>query len=188
MTTFAGQHDHGAKQIAIGALDAAVITAGAGNDGVAVNGNGLDRKKIGYQQGPGLSAQLLIPYKAVLAATKTLSLAVTMQHDSASGFGTAATATIRRVRHVAQGATGAGTVTDLSSAISSGAFPATVVATGDTGGTTERGCLIVDLDLGGLKEYVRAQVTADLSATGTDTVALSGALSLGGFVEAPITS
>lgn len=62
----------------------------------------------------------------------------------------------------------------------------TLVLTGDTGGTTERGQVEVEVDLGGAKEYVRAKYTPDLSAANTDTATIASAFVLGGAAELPV--
>lgn len=64
----------------------------------------------------------------------------------------------------------------------------TVLATGTTGGSTIQGIYQLALDnLNQYKRYVKFGITADLSATGTDTViAMSNAV-LGGFSENPVT-
>lgn len=139
--------------------DAEVITAGAGNDNVEINGNYIDR--IGSNQGLPLSGVLLISFKAVLAEDKTLSIAANLQDA------------------VDVGGTG---VADFGNAIANA-----VVATGGSGGTTERGVVELDVDLSAARGFIRDQITADLSAANTDTVAISAVLVLGGDNKAPNT-
>jgi len=148
------------------ALDAAVITAGAGNDGVAVNGNTIDLQAL-QNQGKNKfhSAKLMIPFKAVLAAAATLSATVVIKHDSDSGMGTEATYTDER------GVSGK---------------TVTVVATGPGGGGTVRGVVEVPLSLDGAKRYIRAVVTLNLSAANTDTVAAGGTWVFGAGEEMPV--
>ena len=91
--------------------------------------------------GIALSAKLVIPYSATLAADETLSVAVQFQ-DAADDAGTG--------------------VADFGEAVE-----ATVVATGAAGGSTETGTVEVDVDLSGARSHVRAQVTASASDLGT---------------------
>lgn len=88
------------------------------------------------------SAKLVITYRTTLTAAKTLSFAVNIQ-DATDDSGT--------------GAADYGT-----------ALAATVVKTGAL--TDARDTLEFDFDLSGANQFVRAQVTPDLSNTATDTV------------------
>ena len=139
-----------------GALDPATITAGAGNDAVAVAGNIIDRQKSG--RGYALSAALFLQYKAVLAATKTLTVTVLVKGSSDSGMASPTTLV---------------------------SYPATVVSTGGTGGSTNHGILKIAVDLSSADRYLQATVTQDLSATATDTVLTTGLLVFGGQDELP---
>jgi hypothetical protein len=110
------------------------------------------------------SAALVIAYEAVLAENETLSIAANVQ-DATDASGTGA---------ADYGAT-------LANA---------VVATGGSGGSTERGVVVLDIDLlGGTqgdadgtcsREFMQGQFTPDLSATGTDTADVAAILILGG--------
>jgi hypothetical protein len=166
--------DVGAYLETFNAQDPAVITAGAGNDGVAVDGNVCDRSALHAGQMPQ-SAKLVINYKAVLASSETLSITATLKHCATSG-GTYAALTALRGRHVKSD----GTITAIT--LSSGAIPATVVATGSA---TLRGTVELDVPLSIANQYLRSTVTANLSASGTDTVALSAVLVLGGSDVCP---
>lgn len=136
------------------ALIPAVITAGAGNDGVEVDGPWFDVSEL-----EGHGAVLMIEWSAVLADTETLTLAANLQ-DATALAGTAAA--------------------DFGTALA-----AVVVATSD-GGTTEQGVTEMKLvEFNGNRGFVRAQVTATLSATGTDTVALGATLVVGGLNVLP---
>jgi hypothetical protein len=104
-----------------------------------------------------LSGVLAIPFTATLAATKTLKFTVEVQ-ESADG-------------------TTWDTEVKLKDAV--------VVATGKTGGSTETGVLEVNENLSGRKLYVRYNVTADLSATGTDTCSFAATFALGGARKIP---
>lgn len=90
------------------------------------------------------SLKVLISYKTTLAAAATLTVTANGQ-DATS-------------------AAGAG-VNDFGDAMS-----ATVVATGDSGGSTVMDVVELDFDLTGADRYFRAQATLDLSASSTDTV------------------
>lgn len=130
-------------------------TAGGTGDTTEVNGAYVDRQ--GFS-----SLKVLIPYSAVLAATKTLSIAANLQDATSSA--------------------GAG-VADFGSAMASA-----IVATGPTGGGTVAGVVELDFDVSGADQYVRVQYTPDLSATGTDTANLAAVYVLGGAQVQPVTA
>ncbi len=138
-------------------LTPAVITAGAGDDGVEVDGPAVDRLALGRHY---LSAKLIVAFEAVLAEGETLSIAANAQDDSQSDF--------------------AGTPADYGDA-----FANAVVATGGTGGSTERGTVELPIDLSSARQFIRVQATADLSAVGTDTVAIAAIWVFGGADELP---
>lgn len=102
--------------------------------------NGLWVSRLG-DNGIALSAKLIVNYTATLAAGETLSLAGNFQ-DALDGSGTG--------------------VADYGSVVA-----ATVIATGDSGGSTEVGTAEIDVDLSGAREFVRSQVTVSSSASGT---------------------
>jgi len=154
---FAGQHNIGALIDADNGMVEQAVTAGGAGDNTQVNGLIIDRLKSGRKFAH--SAALVITYEAVLAATKTLSLAADIQHGANSALSDAAV---------------------LSTGIA-----ATVVATGPTGGGTVRGAKIVAVDLGSAKQYFRARITPDLSATATDTAKVSATWILGGLESRP---
>jgi len=132
------------------ALLPATITAGAGNDGQEVDGVIWDRLKTGREG--SLSGALFIFGRATLTDAATLTAAFNVQDGAASNLSDAA---------------------DYGSA-----FASAVVATGPTGGGTVDFCVKLDVDLSSAKRYGRAQVTLNLSASGTDTVAAAGLLVL----------
>lgn len=105
------------------------------------------------------SAKLVIAFEAVLAEDETLSIAANAQ-DAADSSGTGAA--------------------DFGDAIASA-----VVATGGTGGSTERGVVGLDLNLAGAAEYLRSQVTPNLSAGATDTLRLTAVWIFGGLEKLP---
>lgn len=131
------------------------VTAGGTGDATEVSGAYIDRQ--GFS-----SLKVVIPYSAVLAATKTLSIAANLQDATSLA--------------------GAG-VADYGSAMASA-----VVATGPTGGGTETGVVELDFDLAGANQFVRVQFTPDLSATGTDTASLAAVYILGGAQVQPVTA
>ena len=136
--------------------DAEVITAAAGNDGVEVDGNYVDR--IGDNQGLPLSGTLIISWTAVLQDTETLTIAANLQ-DAADIAGTG--------------------VADYGNAFASAIV---ITATADA---TYRGVVEIDVDLSAARGFIRDQITADLSAGATDTVAISAVFVLGGDNKAP---
>jgi hypothetical protein len=124
---------------------AIVLTAGATEDGVEVQGQSIDC------QGE-LSGKLIISYLATLAEDKTLSFTVKEQQSANNSSWDTATVT----------------------------QAATVAATGGSGGSNETGTVEFDLNLNAKKQYVRYNITPDLSATGTDTAVWSAAMFRGG--------
>lgn len=149
--------DIGSHIRAFPALDSASITAGAGNDNVAVNGNIIDLQAFAAQKFD--SAKLIVLYKTTLASAQTLAIAAKLQDGAAS---------------------------NLSDGQDYGAQLAkTVFETGVV--TGKYGTAEVAIDLSGARRYVRATVTADLSAGGTDTVVVAAVLVLGGAQRIPVS-
>lgn len=105
------------------------------------------------------SAVLAIPYTATLAAGETLSIGYTVEEGQAANLSDAAT---------------------LETA------DAAVVATGPSGGGTVTGVFEVNVPMAGAGQYVRANFTPDLSASATDTAALSAVLVFGGADRLPV--
>lgn len=101
------------------------------------------------------SALLLVPHEANLSGSDTLTVAVQLQHGDESD---------------ASDMADLGTTYNITSA--------TLSADGE-------GLLAVDIDLSGVKRYVRAQVTPTLSAGATDTAEVSSVFVLGGADELP---
>jgi hypothetical protein len=134
-------------------------TAGGSGDNTEVDGPWLDRKPAA--RGPYHSAKLVIAFRSPLAAAATLSFAVNIQ-DATDGSGTGAA--------------------DFGPA-----YAKTVVATGGSGGTTETGTIEFDFDLSDAREFIRAQVTPDLSAANTDTVTWMASWVLFGSDRGPMT-
>lgn len=125
------------------------VAAGTG-DNTAITGAAINR--LGYS-----SVQFAIVAKAVLAATKTLSIAAAYQ-ESADGSSWDTAVTLQA---------------------------ATVALTGGDGGTTEMGVVKFDLSLANKKQYIRFNFTPDLSATGTDTFQVGAVAVLGGADKLP---
>jgi hypothetical protein len=116
------------------------VTAGGAGDATEVNGAWQSRMSEG---GVALSAKLIVSFTATLTASQTLSFGGNFQDAlDASGVGAA----------------------DFG-----GAVAATVVATGAAGGSTETGTFEIDVDLSGAREFIRSQMTPNLSAGATDT-------------------
>ncbi len=98
------------------------------------------------------SAAVAVAYTTTLAAADTLSLTVQ--------------------REVSDDGTAWETATTVQAA--------TVVATGDTGGSTETGVLKLRESYENTARYVRYTVTPNLSASGTDTARVACVVVLGG--------
>jgi len=107
--------------------------------------------------GMPLSGVLAVPWTATLTEDKTLSLTYTVVEGDEDDL-----------------ADGETLATDT-----------VVLGTGGSGGSTESGCLEVDLKLAAGGRYVRIDLTPDLSASGTDTAALAAVLVCGGMDRLP---
>lgn len=104
-----------------------------------------------------LSGVLAVPYTATLTADKSLKLTISVAESSD------------------------GTTFDTAVKLKD----AVVVATGDTGGSTETGLVEIDMNLSGYKQYVKFSVTPDLTATATDTCQVAATFALGGAFKIP---
>lgn len=133
-------------------------TAGGSGDNTAVTGFEIDLLSLGQKPE---SAVMVIRYKAVLAATQTISFAYKAQQSSIAGMGSG--------------------LSDLGTAVAS-----TVIDTGGSGGTTEHGTVEYKVDLTGAERYIRSNVTPNLSASGTDTCEFDVIWIFGG-VEVPVS-
>lgn len=147
------------RQHNIGAYTA-VRAAGGGR--LVAAGTGDNTEVSGpYVQRPAMaqSCQVVITANTVLTDTKTLTISGLTLQDATDGSGTG--------------------VGDFATSAT------TLVLTGETGGTTEDGVLVIDVDLAGAKEYLRVQYTPDLSHSGTDIAQVTAALHFGGFPNLP---
>jgi hypothetical protein len=151
MADIVQQHNIASYIKPIDAVDPVVVTAGATTNYAYKLGNTIDR----YAQLPAnyLSADFIVPYKAVLAAHKKATINQKAE-DSADGSTWAAYGP-------AQQATAIG-------------------STGATGAQTLRGAIGFGVDLGGARRYVRFDLQPVLSATATDTLAVAGVAALSG--------
>lgn len=138
-------------------------TAGGTSDAVQFFGTSIDR--MGFSTGSlPRTVDVVIPWDATIASGATLSLTLTLQ-DSA----------------------------DNSSFADFATEGATVVATGNSGGTRQQGVARLTVassdkptgtpgvSLGGARRYVRLGITPDLSASGTDTGIVQGLGIFAGF-------
>jgi len=146
----------------IGALIA--VMRGSANVAATAAGSGDATEVIGAildrgANGYPQSGVLAISYSATLQEGETLSIASVIESGDASDLSDA---------------------TDLKTSASA------VVATGPTGGGTVTGTVEVDVGLMGAGRYLRAKFTPDLSASGTDTAALSSVFVFGGTDRVPV--
>jgi len=146
----ARSHNIGAFIGAQKAADNTALTAAGSGDNTEVVGQIIDTTLYKHP----LSVAVLISWKAVLAASKTLTLKnVAFEHSDDSGMSGG---------------------TDLSA-------PADVVVATDSGsGSTLHGCQMYKVDLAGCKRYVRLTHTPDLNATATDTATTAAVFVFGG--------
>jgi hypothetical protein len=135
-------------------------TATAGGTGDATEADGAYADRFDSASGMAMSAKLIIGFTATLAQAATLTIAANIQDD----------------------ADGSGAGVDYGDALT-----ATVVATGGTGGSTERGTIEIDFDLSSAERYVRSQITPNLSAANTDTCVVWAVWVFYGAGNSPIT-
>lgn len=140
--SFADVHNGGADARSARGSGNNAATAGGAGDATEVNAAWQSRKGA---TGMALSVKAIISYTATLAQGATLTFAGNFQ-DASDGAGAGAA--------------------DYGESVA-----ATVVATGGTGGSTETGTFELDADLAGAREFIRAQITPNLSAGATDTTA-----------------
>ena len=137
------------------------ITAGAGNDNVAVNGPWIDLSAM--KERPH-SAKIIFFGAATLAATETLKLILAKLQDATDGSGTGAA--------------------DISGEALAG-VPITL-ATGPGGGGTVNFIQSYDIvNLAQARQAVRLVSTVDLSRANTDTTTVAALMVLGGFDKVP---
>ena len=140
--------------------DLIAVRRAAANTAATAGGSGDNTAVTGAildraQIGSPQSAVLAIPFTATLASGQTLSIGYSVQEGNAANLSDAAVLATAAPVVVA---TGPGTVT----------------------GTFE-----VNVPLAGAGRYVRANFTPDLSASGTDTAALSAVMVFGGSDRLP---
>lgn len=169
-----GMHDAGAY--ALGNLAQVPYTATAGTTPDATEKNGQVIDRLAANRKLYHSASLHIVYTATLDTLETFSMAVNGQQATDSGFttGVADMVATRAYKVVADGEK-----TDLT--LTSGAMAATVIGTGGT----ESGVVVVDFDIGSCPQYIRSQITTDLSRANTDTSLTAGVWVFGGAHELP---
>ena len=159
---FASMHDLGSSVLAEIAQLNYAATAGSSPDNVQQNGQVIDRLAAGRRL--YLSAILVINYKAVVNTSETFSLAVNGQQATNSGYSTGvANMSARRAYQVEAD----GTRTELT--LTSGALALTSMG----GGATIKGVVVLEFDLHNVPQYLRSQITSDLSRSGTDTSIVS---------------
>jgi hypothetical protein len=153
--------DVGAFIGAANAVLAEVITSGAGNDGVEVDGPTIDRNAFSDR---GMSASFIVGVTAVLDATETCIIESQIQ-DSADGSAWA----------------------DYDGSVAGAGTHPTTTLTGGAGGSTERVAHKHDIDLRTARQYIRVQTELTLSRGATDTAAYGGVVVVGGQQELPGT-
>lgn len=161
MTTMAKMTNSGASQRSYH-LGKGTATAGGTGDNTLVACGWIDKT-----QGPAYfrSAKLVISFTAVLGAGNTASFTVNPK-DATSSTGTGAAA-VSYYKTTSNGPT--------------------IVATGPTGGGTVEDTVEYDLDLSTTREFIGADITPDLSAANTDTLAWRAVLIMGGAASGPVT-
>jgi hypothetical protein len=140
--SFADVHNGGAYARSARGSGNNAVTAGGAGDATEVNAAWQSRKGA---SGIALSVKTIVSFTATLAQGATLAFGGNYQ-DASDGAGAGAA--------------------DYGDVIAE-----KVVATGKTGGSTETGTFELDCDLAGAREFIRAQVTPNLSAANTDTAA-----------------
>jgi len=143
------------------ALDNTTVGAGVGGSGTPVNGNVFDRLGV---RNLHLSGKLQLGYKFTGASGNSAIVSWAIRDSDASGGTYANVDQSTPAEHPSSGST-------------------TITANDD--GTAVRGVVEVDVDLMGANSFLRATVTPTLSASGVDTLQLSGIWALGGGDELP---
>jgi hypothetical protein len=143
----ASQIDH-----VVACIGVNIVAAGAG-DNTKVTGETIDRfaAYAGDTLGEVMSADLCVCARAVLAASKKLSIAIEIEEADNSSF-TSSTTTVLQA--------------------------STALLTDSGSGSTLRGSSRLAVDLFARKRYVRFNVTPDLDASGTDTAQIATAAAL----------
>lgn len=160
MFNYAARHDFGEYVAARRALANQAITAGAGNDGQVVNGISVNRL---LKSGPGkmeqlyLSGALVIFGTCALGTAETLTISANIQDDTATGFD--------------------GTPAVIKT------FDDVVLS--EANGEEGEFAIVLPFSIAEARQYIRARIEADLSASGTDTVALSAVFIFGGGRKTP---
>lgn len=143
------------------------VTAGGAGDNTAINSAWTDRA-LSNLIGMAGSAKVVVAWTTTLAANKTLSLAFKVQDaDDNSGTNSADAG----VDAYPNGA----------------ALTSTVVQTDTGSGGTYTGTTEFDVNLTGLRQFVRSVVTPDLNASGTDTASVQIVGVLFGSDRGPIS-
>lgn len=141
------------------AINKTAAAAGSG-DNTEVDGAWVSRKVATGENGElAMSAKLVITYTTTLTAAATLSFGLNFQDSPTASGGDDYGAVVGK----------------------------TVVATGPSGGGTVTGTVEVDVDLASAREYIRAQITPDLSAGSADSAEWSAALVFFGDGRVPAT-
>lgn len=159
MFNYAHFHDLGEHLAAHRALANQAITAGAGNDGVVVNGVAVDRLNLavpGKMEQLYRSGALVIFGTCALGGGETLTISANIQEDSAVGFDS-------------------GGVTTLVT------FDDQIVLEAAEG----EFAFVLPFDCEGARQFMRARIEADLSAANTDTVDLGAVFIFGGGRKTP---
>lgn len=126
------------------ALTSTAATAAGSGDNTEVDGATINKATLGFK---AESVVFSVPARALLAATKTLTLTANLQ-DSANGS----------------------SWTDITD-------PAVILTlTGGGGGSTEIGVGRLGYDLNKARQYIRIQCTPDLSNTATDTAVMGAGI------------
>lgn len=158
-------------------VDAVFATAAGTGDNTEVVGSIVDLRRTGRVVCN--SAKVLIGWIAVLGQAATLSLSAYLQNDTSSSMANAGTTAFAPTRFKVNG---------VAVALTSNKFAKAVVATGGTGGSTERGVAEFDVDLSSANEYFLVRWTPDLSAANTDTAYVFSVVLLGGGNIDPIVA
>jgi hypothetical protein len=140
------------------ALQQTAVTAGGAGDNVEVNGLVFDRQS----QELARSCALVVYGVATLAANQRLEISANLQDDTAAAF--------------------TATPTDLEGTL----VNKVALQAGGTPLTNAPWSVRLDVNLNPARRYVRAQITPNLSASGTDTAQVNAVMVLGGQQQLPV--
>jgi len=147
------------------AVESTDITAGAGSDGSAINGETIELREYEHQYGIPRSAAFIIGWETTLNDDESLTLKAELEHRDSGGSWSA----VEDVRE-----------DDME-------LEEVVAKAPDDNSLTTEGVLQFNVDLSGCKEEVRLKLTPTMSRGETDTATVYAIAVLGGYQQYPVS-